>query len=48
MKLRDRDGHAERQEIDSPDALLAALAEQFGLRFPKGTRFGSGASPWPT
>jgi N-hydroxyarylamine O-acetyltransferase len=48
MKLRDRDGHAERQQLDSPDALLAALAEQFGLRFPKETRFGSGASPWPT
>jgi hypothetical protein len=48
LKLRERDGHAARQELDSPQALLAALAEQFGLHFPAGTRFGSGPSPWPT
>jgi N-hydroxyarylamine O-acetyltransferase len=48
LKLRDRDGHAERRALDSPQTLLAVLAEQFGLHFPKETRFGSGAAPWPT
>jgi N-hydroxyarylamine O-acetyltransferase len=48
LKLRDRGGHAERRELDSPQALLAALAEHFGLHFPKETRFGSGAAAWPT
>lgn len=48
LKLRGRDGHAERQELESPQALVDALAEHFGLHFPKETRFGSGASPWPT
>jgi N-hydroxyarylamine O-acetyltransferase len=48
LKLRNREGHAERVELDSPQALLAALAEHFGLRFPEETRFGGGAVPWPT
>jgi N-hydroxyarylamine O-acetyltransferase len=48
LKLRDRDGRAERYELDSARDLLAALAEYFGLQFPKETRFGSGGSPWPT
>jgi N-hydroxyarylamine O-acetyltransferase len=48
LKLRDRDGHAERKEVDTAQALLAALADQFGLRFPKETRFGGGTVPWPT
>jgi len=47
LKLRDRDGHAERRELASPQALLATLAEHFGLHFPADTRFGSGAAPWP-
>jgi N-hydroxyarylamine O-acetyltransferase len=38
---------AEKREIESPDELLAILAEHFGLRFPPGTRFGPPGSPWP-
>jgi N-hydroxyarylamine O-acetyltransferase len=37
----------EQREIQSPDELLAVLAEEFGLRFPAGTRFGPPGSPWP-
>jgi N-hydroxyarylamine O-acetyltransferase len=48
LKLRDRDGRVERRVLESRQALLAALAEHFGLRFPEETRFGSGAAPWPT
>lgn len=50
LKLRDRDGRAETYAIESAPALLAALAEQFGLHFPADTRFGAGdtAVAWPT
>jgi N-hydroxyarylamine O-acetyltransferase len=50
LKLRDRDGHAETWAIESAPALLAALAEHFGLHFPAETRFGAGATAiaWPT
>jgi N-hydroxyarylamine O-acetyltransferase len=50
LKLRDRDGRAETRAIDSPQALLAALAEHFGLQFPADTRFSAGATAvaWPT
>jgi N-hydroxyarylamine O-acetyltransferase len=46
--VRGRDGHAERRMIESPDELLAVLAEQFGLVFPTGTRFPCEALDWPT
>jgi N-hydroxyarylamine O-acetyltransferase len=50
LKLRDRDGHAETCPIESAPALLATLAEHFGLHFPADTRFGAGATAvaWPT
>jgi N-hydroxyarylamine O-acetyltransferase len=47
LKQRAPDGHAETQVMETPQALLAALDEHFGLRFPKETRFGGGAAPWP-
>jgi N-hydroxyarylamine O-acetyltransferase len=47
LKLRAADGQAEARELASPEALLAVLAEHFGLRFPPGTRFGPPGSPWP-
>jgi N-hydroxyarylamine O-acetyltransferase len=47
LKLRDRDGRAETQVIESAPALLDVLAQHFGLHFPAGLRFGGGASPWP-
>ncbi len=37
----------ERRELQTPEELLAVLAEQFGLHFPAGTRFGPPGSPWP-
>lgn len=43
-----RSGHPpEKREIESPEELLAILAQYFGLRFPPGTRFGPPGSPWP-
>lgn len=39
LKVRDRDGHAETTPIGSPQELLDALDERFGLRFAPGTRF---------
>jgi len=44
---RHADGRAEVRPIASPDELLAVLAENFGLYFPPGTRFGPAGSPWP-
>ncbi len=41
------DGEAQKRTIESPDELLAILAEHFGLHFPAGTRFGPPGSPWP-
>jgi N-hydroxyarylamine O-acetyltransferase len=38
---------SETRLIETPEALLAILAENFGLNFPPGTRFGSPGSPWP-
>ncbi|MFM8619292.1 MAG: arylamine N-acetyltransferase family protein [Opitutaceae bacterium] len=49
LTVRHADGRVERREIADPDALLAILAEYFGLHFPAGTRFGTRADvPWPT
>lgn len=47
LSVRERDGRAERRLIESPDELLAVLAEHFGLVFPAGTRFPCPALDWP-
>jgi N-hydroxyarylamine O-acetyltransferase len=47
LTRRERDGSAERRVIESPDELLAILAEQFGLGFPPGTRFSCAGLDWP-
>ena len=39
LTVRDRSGQATTRELSGPDELLAVLDEQFGLRFPAGTRF---------
>ena len=44
---RGADGRAHTRPLGTPDELLAVLAENFGLRFPPGTRFGPPGSPWP-
>lgn len=44
---RDASGRAETRPIANAEELLAILAEQFGLHFPPGTRFGGPGSPWP-
>lgn len=46
--IRAADGTATVRPITSPDELLALLAENFGLHFPAGTRFGPPGSPWPS
>jgi len=53
--LRDReftcrfpDGRVEQRTIATPEELLQTLAEEFGLHFPAGTRFGPPGSPWPS
>lgn len=53
--LRDRefvhrrgDTILERRTLATPDDLLACLAQDFGLNFPPGTRFGPPGSPWPS
>ena len=45
--LRGPDGRGDTRNLDAPEELLAVLAEQFGLRFAPGTRFGPPGSPWP-
>ncbi len=47
LKIRGRDGRAEARPVASPEALLALLQAEFGLRFPAETRFGPPGSPWP-
>jgi N-hydroxyarylamine O-acetyltransferase len=44
---RDRFGVATTRRIASPDELLSVLLEQFGLRFPAGTRFGVPGNLFP-
>lgn len=46
--VRFNDGRVEKRPIESADILLELLAENFGLHFPAGTRFGSGTTAWPT
>ena len=46
--VRHRDGRSEKRLLATPDELLVVLAENFGLQFPAGTRFGSPGAPWPS
>jgi N-hydroxyarylamine O-acetyltransferase len=39
LTIRHRDGSADKRTIESPDALVTVLAEQFGLVLPAETRF---------
>ena len=48
LSIREADGHAVRQSIADPPALLRTLREHFALEFPPETRFGSPGSPWPS
>ena len=47
LTVRSRDGVARTTPIESPDALLAVLADRFGLAFPAGTHFHCPALDWP-
>ena len=47
LTVRRRDGAAQKQVLQTPAALLAALEEHFGLRFEPGTRFECAALEWP-
>jgi len=47
LTIRGRDGRADRRALESPDELLAVLAEHFGLAFAPGTRFVCDALDWP-
>jgi len=47
LRVRRRDGTAEVRVLDTPDELLAVLAERFGLVFAPGTRFPCAALDWP-
>ncbi|MBS1718554.1 MAG: arylamine N-acetyltransferase [Armatimonadetes bacterium] len=38
----------EELTVTSADHLLEILESRFGIRYPAGTRFGSGDKPWPT
>jgi N-hydroxyarylamine O-acetyltransferase len=46
FKIRSADGRSQTRALASPEELLAVLDEQFGLRFPPGTRFDRGVVPW--
>jgi N-hydroxyarylamine O-acetyltransferase len=48
LSVRQHDGRSEVRTLVSPDELLDALAQHFGLAFPRDTRFGPPGSPWPT
>lgn len=45
---RGPDGRPHTRTLATPEELLAVLAENFGLSFPPGTRFGPPGSPWPS
>jgi len=47
LRVRRRDGTADVHVIETPDELLAVLAERFGLAFAPGTRFRCDALDWP-
>ena len=42
-----RGSEAEKRLVNTPDELLRVLADQFGLHFPSGTRFGPPGGAWP-
>jgi N-hydroxyarylamine O-acetyltransferase len=46
LTVRDRNGKARSQLVETPGALLATLDEQFGLRFEPGTTFTCAALDW--
>lgn len=47
LTRRERSVRAQTTEIATPDALLEVLAEEFGLRFPRHTRFPDAVLDWP-
>jgi N-hydroxyarylamine O-acetyltransferase len=47
LTVRRGDGEVQKRTIDTPEELLAVLADEFGLVFEEGTRFGPPGSPWP-
>jgi N-hydroxyarylamine O-acetyltransferase len=47
LTVRGPDNQTERRMIDTPDELLAVLADPFGLAFPAGTRFACAGLDWP-
>ena len=42
-----RGSEAEKHMVNGPEELLRVLADQFGLHFPSGTRFGAPGGVWP-
>ena len=48
LTVRGADGRGDTRLLTSPDELLVALDEQFGLRFEPGTRFACPGLPWAT
>jgi len=48
LVTRYADGRADKRVLESPDELLAVLAEKFDLNFPAGTRFGPPGAAWPS
>lgn len=46
FSVRERDGKAAEQRIESPDELVSLLADTFGLVFPAGTRFPCTGLDW--
>lgn len=46
LTLRDHSGTKTTRLLQSPEELLAALREHFGLRFPAGTEFPCPALDW--
>jgi N-hydroxyarylamine O-acetyltransferase len=47
LGIRRRDGQSEARLLESPEELLAVLAQHFGLQFPEGTRFACSGLDWP-
>jgi N-hydroxyarylamine O-acetyltransferase len=48
LTRREINGRAETSPLQSAEALLVLLAQEFDLTFPCGTRFGAPGSAWPT
>lgn len=48
LTLRGADGIGDTRLLETPEALVAALEEHFGLVFPAGTRFACAALDWPS